>query len=306
MEFRYRPYRHEDMEKVRRFISQAYSRIGKPNAWLTARWEFEIFFMRSREGTLSEWGRHIGLWENESGELAGIALRDGDYYMQFDSLSPPESLIEDLFEFMERQSRAQLAQSCKLAIPTFMTRLEEIAANRGYERVPGESDSAISIALDREYNVELPDGFRLLEGQNVSDAAKALAHARAFHYEGTDAAAQVLRLYGGLREAPGYRSDLDLAVVTEHGEVAAFCNIFTDADNRIGILEPVGTVPDYRKLGLGRAVIYEGLNRLRASDIVKAYTGPYQPFYEAIGFQREVEYGVWAQKIDPANDKSTD
>lgn len=297
MAFRYRPYRYEDMEAVRRFISQAYTRTGRPNAWLTARWDFEIFFMRSREGTLAEWGRQIGLWENESGELVGIALRDGDYYMQFDSLSPPDVLIEDLFDFMERQSSEEHAQSCKLAIPSFMTRAEEIAADRGYERLPSESDSAISIALDREYDAALPGGFRLLEGQDVPDAAKALAHTRAFHYEGTDAAAQVLRLYGGLREAPGYRSDLDLAIVTERGEVAAFCNLFTDADNRIGMLEPVGTVPDYRKLGLGRAVIYEGLNRLRALGMIKAYTGPYQPFYEAIGFRREVEYGVWAGRI---------
>jgi predicted N-acetyltransferase YhbS len=202
-----------------------------------------------------------------------------------------------MFDYIENRTRIEPAEYCKLAIPKFMTGLEQLAVSRGYELLPNESDSAVAIALDREFPVLLPGGFRICSGEEVSDAARAQGHIMAFNYAGTKDAERMLQFYGGLREAPGYRAELDLAVLNEQDEVVSFCNIFADEANGIGILEPVGTHLNYRRRGLGRAVIYEGLNRLRAEGMTKAYTGPNQPFYGVIGFVPEVEFGVWKKKV---------
>lgn len=283
--------------KVRQFLSRAYSELKRPNSWLIARWEFEIFFFQLRAGSLHEWEQNIGLWENEQGALAAVVCKDGDFYFQLDTYSPPDSLTGEMFGYIEDRTRREPAEYCKLAIPKFMAGLEQSAVNRGYELLPNESDSAVSIELDREFPVLLPGGFRICSGREVSDAARAQGHIMAFNYAGTKEAERMLQFYGGLREAPGYRPELDLAVLNGQDEVVSFCNIFVDEDSGIGILEPVGTHLDYRKRGLGRAVIYEGLNRLRAEGMVKAYTGPNQPFYGVIGFVPEVEFGVWRKKM---------
>lgn len=43
MTVRFRAYTPEDMLKVRQFLSHVYSKLGRPNSWLIARFEFEIF-----------------------------------------------------------------------------------------------------------------------------------------------------------------------------------------------------------------------------------------------------------------------
>ncbi|MEK5451087.1 GNAT family N-acetyltransferase [Paenibacillus sp. FSL R7-0331] len=298
MDYHYRAYERTDMLKVRQFLSDAYGRMKRPNSWLIARWEFEVFFFQLRAGTLQDWERNIGLWEDETGRLAAVASKDGDFYFQLDSNDPPDSLTGEMFDFIEGRTGREPAEYCKLAIPTFMSSLERLALSRGYELLPDESDSTVSILLDKEFPVVLPEGFRLCSGEEVSNSAKALGHIMAFHYPGTKDAERMLQFYGGIREAPGYCPELDLAVLNGQGEVVSFCNVFVDEANRIGMLEPVGTHPDYRRCGLGKAVIYEALNRLRSKGMVKAYTGPSQPFYERIGFDREVELGVWGKKIN--------
>lgn len=96
-----------------------------------------------------------------------------------------------------------------------------------------------------------------------------------------------------MSNAPSYNPQLDLSVVNDAGEVVSFCNIFWDSSNRIGVLEPVGTSINYRKLGLGRAVLHEGFNRLKQLGASKVYVGSMQPFYEKLGFTTEVWLQVW-------------
>jgi predicted N-acetyltransferase YhbS len=278
------------MMKVREFISRTYTMLKRPNSWTVARWEFEIFFYQMNAGTLPEWERNIGLWEYGNGELAAVVCRDGDYYFQLDTLDPQEELLREMFGFIEKSSSPD---SPKLAIPEFMPALEVMACSRGYKLLPNESDNAISISLHEKFPAGIPHGLTLRCGEEVSDRAKALGHIMAFNYPGTKEAERLLQHYGGIRKAPGYRPELDLSLVNSAGEVVAFCNIFLDEDNKLGILEPVGTHTDYRNRGLGKAVIFEGLNRLRALGMTKAYTGPMQPFYRKIGFGMDVELNVW-------------
>ena len=43
---------------------------------------------------------------------------------------------------------------------------------------------------------------------------------------------------------------LDLVVVDASGTVAAFCTLWCDAANRVGLVEPVGCDPRFRRRGL--------------------------------------------------------
>ena len=42
------------------------------------------------------------------------------------------------------------------------------------------------------------------------------------------------------------------------------CIVWLDSDNKAGLFEPVACLPDYRRRGLSRAMVVEGLRRLKA------------------------------------------
>jgi mycothiol synthase len=90
---------------------------------------------------------------------------------------------------------------------------------------------------------------------------------------------------------PGYRKDLDLAVVSDSGEQVAMCIVWLDSANKVGEFEPVGCHPDYRRKGLSRAMIAEGLRRLKALEAESAVVYPWSTnepairLYESYGFR---------------------
>ncbi len=64
---------------------------------------------------------------------------------------------------------------------------------------------------------------------------------------------------------PEYRPDLDLVAVAPDGRLAAFCICWFQAgsgEEAIGQIEPLGVHQDFRNLGLGQAILSEGLRRL--------------------------------------------
>jgi ribosomal protein S18 acetylase RimI-like enzyme len=69
-------------------------------------------------------------------------------------------------------------------------------------------------------------------------------------------------------QAPEYIPALDLVVTAPDGWLAAFCIGWLDRQGLggrpSGQIEPLGVHPDFRRRGLGRAVLLEGLRRLVA------------------------------------------
>ncbi len=100
-----------------------------------------------------------------------------------------------------------------------------------------------------------------------------------------------------LQKAPDYRKDLDLYVVSPDGKHVSCCIVWYDDYNRIGILEPVGTHPDFRGRGLGKGVVLEGIRRAAALGAETVWVGSGQRFYEEIGFQKKCKSYRWTKKF---------
>jgi hypothetical protein len=104
---------------------------------------------------------------------------------------------------------------------------------------------------------QLPAGFAV---RPVRDDADLVRHA-ALHREVWPRSALT---DGGFRAMTGrwpYKMDFDVVVEAPDGRFVAYCLGWYDEVNRVGEFEPVGTVTEYRRLGLSRVA---GIAVLRA------------------------------------------
>ena len=87
-----------------------------------------------------------------------------------------------------------------------------------------------------------------------------------------------------------------MVAVTPEGVIAAYVSGWIDPVNRIGDFGPVGALPAYRRQGLTRAALLEGMRRMQARGMDRACisTGvsntPAIRLYESIGFRVANQY----------------
>jgi ribosomal protein S18 acetylase RimI-like enzyme len=112
---------------------------------------------------------------------------------------------------------------------------------------------------------ELPAGFRFRTADEAGPDAAVQAHVDAWA-----PTAYTARSYAGVRATAAYRGDLHVLIEAPDGRMAASAIMWFDEANRTVEFEPVGTHPDYRRLGLGRALMLGGMKRARAAGAVHA------------------------------------
>jgi ribosomal protein S18 acetylase RimI-like enzyme len=106
-----------------------------------------------------------------------------------------------------------------------------------------------------------------------------------------------------LTRLPGYDLSLDIIAVAPDGSGASACTCWYDRETRSGEFEPVGTNRAMQRLGLGKAVIAEGLRRLREHGATQAIVQtnptntPAIALYTASGFQHVVTQYWWTKRL---------
>ena len=111
-----------------------------------------------------------------------------------------------------------------------------------------------------------------------------------------------------IMNAPDYLPELDLVAVAPDGTLAAFCvcQIFPDdspraGGQREGWTDPVGTHPDYRGMGLAKALMLTGMGLLSKRGIDTAVLGTsssntaMQRLAGSLGFSK-VSHTLWYSK----------
>jgi ribosomal protein S18 acetylase RimI-like enzyme len=126
-----------------------------------------------------------------------------------------------------------------------------------------------------------PAGFVVRSLSGDEDAAERVAHL-------PDVTAERYRAF---MRAPGYDRDLDLSAEAPDGRFGAYCICWMDPINGVGEFEPVATRPGFRRRGLARAVMLEGLRRMEergarmALVFFKGDNAPARRLYESVGFR---------------------
>lgn len=111
----------------------------------------------------------------------------------------------------------------------------------------------------------LAPGFRFRTADEAGPEAVVRAHVDAWAPSPYTAAS-----YAGVRRTAAYRADLHVLVQAPDGTMASSTIMWLDEANKSVEFEPVGTHPGYRRLGLARALLLQGMRLARAAGAVHA------------------------------------
>ena len=132
-------------------------------------------------------------------------------------------------------------------------------------------------------------------------AARAKAQYGAFESKATFE--HYVARFTNFMRSPVYDPELDIIAVAPDGQVGAFCIVWIDPVNQVGLFEPVGTHPDFQRKGLGRAVMLEGLRRLKQRGMKSAIVSTFEDhppaikLYESVGFQVVHRLGTYEKEV---------
>jgi GNAT superfamily N-acetyltransferase len=137
-------------------------------------------------------------------------------------------------------------------------------------------------ALDDIPDPVLPTGCRAVSMVEIGDVARKVAGHRASWSRFADydpagpplvSGVTVPRYEEMMRTWP-YRPELDFGVEAPDGRIVASCTTWLDEQNRVGLFEPVGVDPDFRRQGLSRAMCFAALRALKAAGATLATVKP--------------------------------
>ena len=143
--------------------------------------------------------------------------------------------------------------------------------------------------LDDLPGLRLPEEYTVQGVQNAEDARLRARVTHGAFQPDSDWEAYATR-YAQLMGSAVYDGERDLFVRSPDGRGASACTIWYDPVNAVGLFEPVGTHPDFQGRGLGKAVMTEGLRRMRAAGMTRAVVGfdpnnaPARALYTSLGF----------------------
>jgi len=295
---RVRRYRGiDDYWRVDEFLIEHYLPGNADGNWIEPAWEYAHGHPYLDSSAL---GR-IGIWE-DGARIAGVAhyeWRLGEAFFEFHP--DYRHLREEMLDYAE-ENLAGDSQDGKRYLRAFVNDDDEaftaLVRARGYERDPNESRPMAQFSIRDPFPpIHLPPGFRVTS--LAEDADWARVHRvlwRGFNHPGEPPMGEEeLESRRKMFDTPKARRDLKIAVQAPDGEFVAFCGMFYEPAGRFGYVEPVATDPDYRRMGLGRAAVLEGIRRCGELGATVAYVGSDQPFYLSLGFEVLYRSECWVK-----------
>ena len=292
----------QDLQSIMGFLRQAYMETRTIQNWLPNRFE----------NSYRDHVTDVRIWEEvddipdtpSSPRIVAMANPETplNYFIQIHPKNPP--LEEEIVRWIEDHCTALKPDPSreKLSIITLdgNPAREALLREWGFEKGP-----IYGILRVRPMDAPIPDftppeGFEIRSVQPETDFNEIAKAVRVIFGHGEWFTAEILE---GIASLSFYHEDLDLVAVAPDGSIASFCTFRVDPPSGITELEPMGTHPDYRGLGLAKALLCEGFRRLRKYNPTLLYIGgaadspAANRLYESTGFYEENTYHYWSKTI---------
>lgn len=277
----------QDYKLIDDFLIDHYQPDNRDGNWIEPAWEYMHGHPMLDYSSLEK----IGLWE-EGGKIVGVVNYEsclGEAFFQF---SPGYRYLRNaMLDYAEGNlfDRSQIAAQKRLCVYVNDNDADflSLTMERGYSRdLEGDRPFA-RYAISKPFPpIRLPEGFRLLSLADECNWAKVNQVLwRGFnHGDESPGGEAELAARQKMFDTPKARRDLKIAVAAPNGDFVAFCGMFYEPARHYAYVEPVATDPAFRRMGLGKAAVLEGIRRCAALGATVAYVGSDQEFYLSLGF----------------------
>lgn len=275
MEFR--NYKKNDYDALIDFLVQLSNEDMNHINWNWARFEWMIEHPDTDKLSLEK----IGLWW-EKGNIVGAAIYDmylGEAFCG--TLKTHMDILPEILDYAYRIFKDE--NGLGIAIRNEDLKAIEKAIDLGFEKV-NQTENVMMLGLDniipsripadiviREYNpAENPREFAWLLWQGFdhgNDQAE---------FESKDSPKQQLRKHLDKR--------LSLSAVDSSGNIVGYVCLWHSPETDYAYVEPVCTIPEFRNMGISKALLTEAFNRANKLGAKKAIVISDMDFYKKLGF----------------------
>ena len=279
-----------DFEPVYRFLQETYDPVTLNSYLLPQFWEYA----HTHSYFNHKLTHRFGLWEDD-GVLVGIVCYEmdlGDCHMH---VRPGyEALLPKLLAWAEKELCEVKFGRHRLQfwITDREPEKRALLMAKGYTL---KSTDPIKIFDYKNAFSErtLPEGFSLIDGTNVDYHKLHACYWKGFNHgprpDGD--------IDGAMQMYSGPRADKSLTTiaVAPDGEYACALGMWVDERNRYAYLEPLATVPEYRRMGLATIALTEAMKKTKALGAQYCFGGA-PDFYTAIGFETICNRELWKKE----------
>jgi len=255
--------------------------------------------------------RDLRLWEDDDGRVIGFgqtwipqdgAIVDGFLYFRVHPGSRGSGLESEIIAWGSQRLR-EAGRERGQPVQLRCSAREHDAYSRSILERCGMAAIRYFFRMDRSLHepiepAQLPEGFTLRHVANDADLEGWVDLFNQSFIDHWNHHPMTVEGHRHWLDHPGYKPERDLIAVAPDGTFAAFClcEIDSEANERNqcneGWIDVLGTRRGYRKLGLGRAMLLNGLRALKAAglDTAKLNVDAANPtgalrLYESVGFR---------------------
>ena len=246
------------------------------------------------------------LWLDDGGAVRAFAVLDLPWGA-FDLQVSPSLWLSDchseIFEYCEQETLRLAERSGKVSEAIVIEVDDCDHAYRSFVEARGYTFAKHSLSLTRHDlerlpEAELPTGFHFQDATADDAARLADVHNHSFTNKWN------AESYGRVFRSP--HIEREIVVAAPDGRFAAFTNVWIDDVNRSLLFEPVGTHSDFRRRGLGKALMVYVLMRMRAERGITCAYVCHEPagenpasaaLYASVGFKKAQEIHDYKKAI---------
>lgn len=202
-----------------------------------------------------------------------------------------------------RAQEAEISQLSPFWVYDYDKVMDRLLQAHGFAPIHADPPAPLfERSMDELPTFSLPAGFTVQGVKNLDDGRlRAMVTHGAFRpNDNWDAYwAEYAQFIG----SDAYEGERDLFVRSPDGRGAAACTIWFDPINKVGLFEPVATHPDFQRMGLGKAVMAEGMRRMKTAGMERAILGfdpnnaPARALYTSLGFQTACNFAFYRKEL---------
>lgn len=249
---------------------------------------------------------HLDRFWLDDGKVVGFVFYENPVTDIFFKVRPGyEYLIDEMMDYAMKYM-PNFDSKQQFVLLNGQELLMEAAVKRGFKKVYQFENRFFD--FENELNFKLPKGFHFVVPSKIDPVKLAKCCWYGFNHgdkgefenwelqdNSNDWTPQ--RAYKGvvsaiLSPSPHSTSQYDVVIADENEEYACYSGMWWVKENKLAYMEPLCTVPEYRKMGLASAALSKHYHTMKALGATHM-TGGDDPFYEKLGYGKGMQFNIF-------------